>query len=98
MDREIENFPVQLTTFTISTHIPLMPNLLYAMSMCTYIHTLLHDEGACSDWFEVVQGLRQVCALSPLLFNVFFAAILLVAQERFCEDADIVADLARFQR
>ena len=35
--------------------------------------------------------------LSPLLFNVFFATILLVARERFSEDADILADLVHGQ-
>ena len=37
------------------------------------------DDGRCSEWFEVAQGLRQACVLSPPLFNVFFAAILLIA-------------------
>ena len=31
--------------------------------------------------------------LAPLLFNIFFAAILLIALQRFSEDADILADL-----
>ena len=37
-----------------------------------------NDDGVCSEWFEVLQGLRQGSVLSPLLFNVFFFAILLV--------------------
>ena len=55
------------------------------------------DNGRCSEWFEVAQGLRQGCVLSPLLFNVFFAAILLVVLERFSKDAGILADLIHLQ-
>ena len=40
---------------------------------------------------------RQGCVLSPLLFNVFFAAIFLVALERFSKDAGILADLIQPQ-
>ena len=50
-----------------------------------------------SEWFEVAQGLRQGCVLAPLLFNVFFAAMLLTALQRFSEDADILADLVHLK-
>ena len=56
-----------------------------------------NDDGRCLEWFEVAQGLRQRCVLSPLLFNVFFAAILLVARERFSKDADILANRIHLQ-
>ena len=55
------------------------------------------DDGRCSEWFEMAQGLHQGCLLSLLLFNVFFAAIILVALERFSKDADILVDLIHLQ-
>ena len=55
------------------------------------------DDGVCSDWFEVEQGLRQGCALYPLLFKIFFAAVLNVALQRFSEDPAILAELVHLK-
>ena len=44
-------------------------------------------------WFNVCQGLRQGCVLSPLLSTTFFAAVVIVVLQRFAEDLLIVSDL-----
>ena len=51
------------------------------------------DDGERSKWFDVTQGLRQRCVLSPLLSNAFFAAVAHAVVVHFSEDPDIVPDL-----
>ena len=51
------------------------------------------NDGVCSDWFGVEQGLRQGCVLSPLLINMFFEAVLNLVLRRFSEDPVILAEL-----
>ena len=36
------------------------------------------NDGDFLPWFNVCQGLRQGCVLSPLSFNIIFAAVIIV--------------------
>jgi hypothetical protein len=36
-------------------------------------------EGELTDWFDIVNGLRKVCVLSPILFNVYIDHVLKIA-------------------
>ena len=56
------------------------------------------DDRVCSRWFAVEQSLRQGCVLAPLLFNIFFAAVINVVSTRFKVDKGIMDALVHLRK
>ena len=56
------------------------------------------DDRVCSRWFAVEQGLPQGCVLAPLLFNIFFAAVINLASTRFKADKGIMDALVHVRK
>ena len=83
----------------VLTHIGVPPQML---AIIQQFHDEMRacvrpDDGVCSDWIEVEQGLRQGCVLSPLMFNIFFAAVLSVVLQRCSEELVILAELVHLK-
>ena len=56
------------------------------------------NDGECSDKFGVGQGLRQGRVPAPLLFNMFFTAVLRVTEKHFLADAAITDNMMQLER
>ena len=56
------------------------------------------DDRVCLGGFAVEQGLRKGCVLAPLLFNVFFAAVIDVVSARFKADKGIMDALVHLRK
>ena len=56
------------------------------------------DDRVCSRWFAVEQDLRQGCVLAPLLFNIFFAAVINVVSTRFKAEEGIMDALVHLRK
>ena len=56
------------------------------------------DDRVCSRWFAVEHVLRPGCVLAPLLFNIFFAAVINVTSTRFKANEGIIDALVHLRK
>ena len=56
------------------------------------------DDRVSLGWFAVEQDLRQGCVFAPLLFDIFFVAVINVASTRFKADKGIMNALVHLKK
>ena len=62
------------------------------------VHESMPDDGEHFERFNFAQGLRKECMLSPLLFDIFFAAVIHAMLIRFIDYPDIGSDSADLEK
>lgn len=61
------------------------------------VHVRL-DDGECSGWFSVDQGLDQECVLPSLLFIIYVAAVISAVYKQLNADDAVRGDLVRIDQ